>query len=118
MLIERIFFILTVLVMLIVVAFLGWRVLRLMKKVKLLTDDWYKGLEAQKKLSDKLRLKGIEIDELNKERPEFSVLEKKMMLAALKMPEYRNAIEDPKTNFLVRKVYRNLKEKMKNSLKD
>ena len=97
-------------------AFLGWRVLDLMKRVKQVQDDRNELIEERAKQSNKLRLKGIEIDEENKKKFILSELEKKMILAALKMPEYGKAIQDPKTSFQVRKVYRNLKKRIKESL--
>ncbi len=98
-------------------AFLGWRVLRLMARVQLIQVDRNEVNEERRKLSDKLRLKGIEVDQLNKERPELSDLEKKMMLAALNMPEYGKSMQDPKTSFQARKTWRDLKEKIKGSFK-
>ena len=93
-----------ILVMTMIGAFLGWHVLRLMKRVKQVQADRDKALEAWYKL---LRAK-----------PMLEELEKKMILASLNMPEYGKAITDPKTNFQVRKIYRDLKEKVKDSLKD
>ncbi len=117
------------------VAFLGWRVVRLMERVKQVQADRNELEEERRKQSDKLRLKGIEIDKMKKEMCSdilfrtitdgekfigelLSDLEKKMILAALNMPEYGNAIKDPKTSFEVRKVHRDLKEKIKESLKE
>ena len=106
---------LIILGMFVVSAFLGWRVLRLMDKVKLLRADRNELLEERAKQSNKLRLKGIEMDEANKDKIVLSEIEKKMILAALNMPEYGKAILDPKTSFQVRKTYRDLKEKIKES---
>ena len=93
-----------ILVMTMIGAFLGWRVLALMKRVKQVQADRDKALEDWYKL---LRAK-----------PMLDELEKKMILASLNMPEYGDAIKDPKTNFQVRKTYRDLKEKIKDSFKD
>lgn len=110
-------------------AFLGWRVLALMKRVKDVQKDRNDVDDERRKQSDQLRQKGIEIDKLVEERNKLRLreleslgglvkVEKKMILASLNMPEYGNAIQDPKTSFQVRKVYRDLKEKIKESLKD
>ncbi|MCK4815619.1 hypothetical protein KA005_07610, partial [bacterium] len=68
------------------------------------------------KQSNKLRLKGIEMDEKDKERFILSEIERKMILAALNMSDYGDAIKNPKTSFQVRRVYRNLRERIKESL--
>ena len=99
-------------------AFLGWRVLKLMERVRLIQIDRNEMDEERRKLSNKLRLKGIEIDNLNKKVPVLSDLEKKMILASLNMPQYKNTMEDPKTKYEVRKVYRELKERLKESIVD
>ncbi len=98
-------------------AFLGWRVLDLMKRVKQVQDDRNKLLEERAKQSNKLRLKGIEMDAENKKKFILSDLEKKIILNALKMPEYKKAIDEPSTRHHVRKTYRELKEKIKESFK-
>ena len=58
--------------------FLGWRVLELMKRVKLMQADrnrsleiYTKSREENAKLSNRLREKGIEIDKLRKEIKEL-----------------------------------------------
>jgi hypothetical protein len=119
----------------VLVASLGWRVLTLLQRVKQIQSDRNEMDEERRKLSDKLRLKGIEIDQLKKEMCSdimfrtikegakvigelLSDLEKKMILAALNMSEYGKAIQNPKTNFQVRKTYRDLKEKIKASFDD
>ena len=107
-----------ILVMTMIGAFFGWRVLRLMKRVKLLQIDRNDLLEERAKQSNKLRLKGIEMDEMNKDKFILSKPERQLIIAALNMPEYGREIQDPKTNFQVRKTYRDLKEKIKDSLKD
>ena len=85
-------------------AFLGWRVLGLMKRVKQIQEDRDHALESWYQL---LRAK-----------PMLEKPERQMIIAALNMPEYGDAIKDPKTSFQVRKVYRDLREKIKESLKD
>ena len=57
-----------ILVMTMIGAFLGWRVLRLMKRVKQIQADRNDLLEERAKQSNKLRLKGIEMDEMNKDK--------------------------------------------------
>lgn len=47
-------------------AFLGWRVLKLMERVRLIQIDRNEVNEERRKLSDKLRLKGIEMERLEK----------------------------------------------------
>ncbi len=123
------------LLMPIIAGYLGLRVLKLNRRVKQVQADRDELLEERAKQSNKLRLKGIEMDEMKKEMCSdilfrtitdgekfigelLSDLEKKMILAALNMPEYGDAIKDPKTSFEVRKVYGDLKEKVKDSLKD
>lgn len=81
--------------------YLGWRVLKLMKKVSMIRMDRNKALEDWYRL---LRAK-----------PMFSELEKRMILNALNMLSYRDAIKDPKTTHHVRKTYKELKEKIKES---
>lgn len=95
--------------------FLGWRVLELMKRVKQLQAGKIELLEERAKQSNKLRLKGIEVDEINKWNFILSALERKMILNALNMPQYKGAIEHPQTNYEVRKAYKQLKEKVKAS---
>ena len=47
-------------------AFLGWRVLKLMERVRLIQVDRNEVNEERRKLSDALRLKGIEVGQLEK----------------------------------------------------
>ena len=123
-------------------AFLGWRVLGLMERVKQVQADRDKALEQMGeaiddawKLSNKLRLKGIEMDEIKKKMCSdilfrtitdgekfigelLSDLEKKLILNALCMPGYNSEMNEPKTLHHVRKTYRDLKEKIKVSFSD
>ena len=105
-----------ILLMFVVCIFLTWRVLELMKRVKLLQADRNELLEQRSKQSNKLRLKGIEMDEVDKDKIVLSELEKKMILNALSMPGYKDWIDSPTTMHYVRKAYRNLKEKIKESV--
>jgi len=104
-------------------AFLGWRVLRLMNRNKLMQADRNTSLEAlsesreeNAKLSNSLREKGIEIDKIKKEKPMLISLEKKMILASLNMSQYKAAIQDSKTKSEARKTYTSLKKKIKESI--
>lgn len=81
--------------------YLGLCVLKLTKRVAEIQGDRDKALEDWYKL---LRAK-----------PMLSELERRMILNALNMPSYKNAIKDPKTTHHVRKTYRELKEKIKES---
>ena len=114
--------------------FLGCRVLKLQKINNQLQADRKELIEEKAeqsdqlaKQSDQLRQKGIEIDELKKELDKYSdveikvaltVLEKRMILNALDMPHYQLTVQDPKTNYFVRKIYKDLKEKIKGSIKE
>ena len=107
-------------------AFLVYRVLGLLKIVKQLKADRNELIEERRKQSDQLRQKGIEIDELKKELDKYSdveikvaltALEKKMILNALDSPQYKARVQDPKTKFIIREIYRKLKEKIKGSIK-
>lgn len=107
--------------------YFGWRVLGLMKRVKQLQADRNELIEERGKQSDQLRLKGIKIDELKKELDKYSDVEikvaltgfeKQMILSALDMPQYKAKVQDPKTKFFIRGIYRGLKEKIKGSIKE
>ena len=90
------------LVIVMIGAFLGWRVLGLMKRVKQVQDDRNKALKEWYKVQ--------------REKPTLNELEKKMILNALNMPGYKKAIEDPGTHYNVRKTYKEMKEKIKESI--
>lgn len=64
--ILEIIFVVFLLVAPIIAAYLGLRVLKLNKRVKQLQDDRNELLEERSKQSNKLRLKGIEMDEAKK----------------------------------------------------
>ena len=113
--------------------YFGCRLLRLQKRNKLLQADRNELIKKRDeqsdqlaKQSDQLRLKGIEIELLKKELKKYSnveikvaltVLEKRMILNALDMPHYKLTVQDPKTNYFIRKIYNELKEKIKESIK-
>jgi hypothetical protein len=111
--IAKVIISLVFLLMFAVSAFCTWRVLEMRKRVKQVQDDRNKLLEERAKQSNKLQLKGIEMDEENKNKFILSDLDKKMILNALKMPEYKKAIDEPSTYHHVRKTYRELKEKLR-----
>ena len=94
----------------VIIAFLGWRVLELMKRVKQVQDDRNKLLESRADWEIEMRI-------IAANKIALSDIERKMILAALNMPEYKRELAYPKTNFTVRKVYRDLIEKIKESLK-
>jgi len=102
--IWKILILLILLLVSVISTFLGWRVLDLRKRVKQLQKDRDKALEDWYRL---LRTK-----------PMLDELEKKMILNALKMPGYKAAIDEPSTHHHVRKAYRELKEKIKESLSE
>lgn len=112
-----------ILFMLFVVAFLGWRVLRLMERVKLLQVDrngaleiYNETVEKNQKLSNIIREKGIHIDKLKKGNFNISDVEKRIILNALNMGEFKDWIERPVTSFYTRKTYKALKKKLKKNL--
>ena len=98
--------------------FLGWRVLGLMKRVKDVQADRNKMDEERRKLSNSLREKGIEIDKLEKERPKFGTLEKKMILVALNRPNIKAEMEKSHASYSMKGTYENLKQKIRDSFDD
>jgi hypothetical protein len=76
-------------------AYLGWRVLKLRKRVELLQDDRNKLLEDS-----------------DREKIYLSGQERKMILAGLGTSEFKDTIENPATTYQVRKVYKELVEKV------
>jgi len=136
----KLFILIIVLGMATIGTFLGYRVLGLLKITKQLRTDRNELIEQRGKQSDQLRLKGIEIDELkadkqryksalnffSKELDKYSNVEikvaltdneKQMILNALDSSQYKAKVEDPKTNYFIREINRNLKEKIKESIK-
>lgn len=130
----KIFVLIIILLIVAIGIFFGCRVFKLQKRNKWLQADRNELIEERAeqldqlaKQSDQLRLKGIEIDELKKELGKYAnveikvaltVLEKRMILNALDMPHYKLTVQDPKTNYFIRKIYRKLKEKIKESIKE
>ncbi len=112
------FLVIILLLMPILAAYLAWRTFKLKKSVELLRIDRNDLIEEKARQSNNLRLKGIEMDEVNKEKFILSELDRKIILNALKMPEYKKAIDEPETRYQVRKAYMMLKEKIRVSLKD
>jgi|GEM_PF-5069010 len=107
--------------------FFGCRVLKLQKKNELLKLDRSDLIKERAKQSDQLRQKGIDIGELKIELDRYSDVEpkvaltgreKRMILTALEMPHYQSLVHAPKTEYFIREIYRNLKEKIKESIKE
>lgn len=103
------FVLIIIFVMAAIGGFLGWRVLGLMKRVKQLRED-----------------RNALIKELAEERDKYSdveikvaltALEKQMILNALDVPQYKGRVYDPKTKYIIREIYKELKEKIKESIK-
>ena len=105
-----------ILFMFIVCAFLGWRVIVLIERVKQVQKDRNELEEERRKQSNKLRLKGVEMDEENKKKIVLSEIDNCLILNALNMPDFREWVNDPKTPPHTKKAYRNLKEKIKESI--
>lgn len=97
--IAKVIITLIFLLMFAVSAFLGWRVLALLKRGELLKTDRNELLEERSKQSNKLRLKGIEMDELDKEKFILSELDRKMILSALNMSEHEDMMKDPPNKY-------------------
>jgi len=101
-------------------------IIALVAKNEQLRADRSELITEKSKQSDQLRQKGIEIDELKKELDKYSDVEpkvaltgreKRMILNALDMPHYKALVQNPKTKFFIREMYRKLKEKIKESIK-
>lgn len=84
-------------------------------------------LSERSRQSDALRQKGIEIDKLKKELEKYSDTEikvaltgqeKLMLLNALDMSQFRSKVQEPATKFFIRQTYREVKEKIKASIKE
>ncbi|MBA7601787.1 hypothetical protein ES703_08868 [subsurface metagenome] len=130
----KLFILIIILVITAIGIYFGCCVLRLQKRNKQLQADRNELIKEKAgqsdqlaKQSDQLRQKGIEIDELKKELKKYSgiepkvaltVLEKRMILNALEMPHYQLTVQDPKTNYFIREIYRKLKEKIKENIKE
>lgn len=108
-------------------AFLISRLLDSLKIIKQLRKDRNELIEERAKQSNQLRQKGVDIGELKIELDRYSDIEpkvaltsreKRMILNALEMPHYQSLVQNPKTKFLIREIYRNLKEKIKASIKE
>lgn len=88
----------------IVAGYFTWRIFKLHKRIKLIEKERNTALEEWYKVQ--------------REKPTLTVLEKKMIIVSLNVPQYKNTMEDPKTKHEVRKVYRELKERLKESMED
>lgn len=104
-----------------------YRLVVALKIIRQLRTDRNELIEEKAKQSDQLRQKGIKIDELKKELDRYPGVEsnvsltsreKGMLLNALEMPHYQSLVQNPKTKFFIREIYRNLKEKIKESIKE
>ena len=119
-----------ILIVFIVGAIIGTLIYRLFvssKKIKQLRKDRGELITEKSKQLDQLRQKGIEIDELKKELKKYSDVEpkialsgqeKRMILNALEMSQYKARVQDPATRYFIRQIYINLKEKVKESIKE
>jgi len=123
----KLFIVIVFLIGVIIIAFLVSRLLDSFKTIEQLKKDRGELITEKSKQSDQLRQKGIDIDDLNKELKKYSgiepkvaltVLEKRMILNALNMPHYQSLVQNPKTNYLTREIYRNLKEKIRESIRE
>ena len=85
-------------------SFLGWRVVALIKRVKQLQEERNTALQEWYKVQ--------------REKPTLDAFEKKMILNAFNLSQCRGAMENPKTGSEIRKRYKALKEKLKESIKD
>lgn len=92
-----------ILTMVIVIAFLSLRMFRLARKIKHLQGDRNRLLEQKTRNQEKNIIM-------------LSSLEKKMILNALNMEVYKNAIQDPATKYVIRETYVLLKKKIKESI--
>lgn len=124
----KIFILIIVLLMVaIVIAFLVSRLLDSLKIIRQLRKDRNDLIKERAAQLDQLRQKGIDIDELKKELAKYSEVEIKvaltlqekwMILNALNMPHYKGMLENPATKYIKREIYRILKEKIKESIKE
>ena len=115
----KIFVLIIVLGMAAIGAFLISRLLDSLKIIKQLRKDRNELLQACAE-------KNIEISRLSRELDKYSDVEikvaltdneKQMILNALDSPQYKAKVQDPKTNYFIREIYRKLKEKIKGSIK-
>jgi len=130
----KLFIVIIFLIGVIIIGFLVSRLLDSFKTIEQLKKDkneFIKGrgeqAEQLAKQSDQLRQKGIEIELLKKELRKYSNVEikvaltsreKGMILNAMDTPQYKGKIHDPKTNYLTREIYKGLKEKIEESIKE
>jgi len=121
------FVLIIILGMAVIGIFLGCRLLGSLKIIKQLKKDRNELIEERGKQSDALRRKGIEIELLKRELRKYSNVEikveltsreKGMILNALEMPHYQSLLQNPKTNYLTRETYRDLRIKIKESIKN
>ncbi len=95
----------------IIAGYFGWRVFKLNKRVKLLQEHRNELIHSRAQWE-------VDMLEIKKKKVVLDDLEKKMILNALKMPEFKGAIDEPSTHHHVRKAYKELKDKIKVSFSD
>jgi hypothetical protein len=111
----------------VVAAFLVRRLHKSSRNIKCLEESKKSLLAEKSRQSNQLRLKGIEIDKLKRELDKYSDTEikvaltgqeKLMLMNALNMSQFKSKVEEPATKFFIRQIYRDLKEKIKESIKE
>jgi hypothetical protein len=84
-------------------------------------------IKEKAKISDQVRLKGIEVDRLKRRLDKYkdvpvkvplTLPEKKMILNALESSRYKAKVQDPETKRFIRIIYKTLREKIKESIKE
>jgi hypothetical protein len=97
------------------------------KKIKQLQTDRNDLIKEKAKISDQVRLKGIEVDQLKKELDKYknteikvalTLPEKKIIMNALESSWYKARIQDPATKRYIRIIYNTLRKKIKESIKE
>jgi hypothetical protein len=99
---------------------------RAFKEIKQLREDRNDLIKEKAKVSDQVRFKGIEVDQLETELQRYKSLpivaltssEKKIILNALEFPKYKAKVQDPKTKRFIRIIYNTLRDKIKESIKE
>jgi hypothetical protein len=106
---------------------LGIFLYRAHKKIKQLQTDRNDLIKEKAKISDQVRLKGIEVDQLKKELDKYknteikvalTLPEKKIIMNALESSWYKARIQDPATKRYIRIIYNTLRKKIKESIKE
>lgn len=106
---------------------LGTYLYRAFKKIKQLQTDRNDLIKEKAKISDQVRLKGIEVDRLKRRLDKYkdvpikvalTLPEKQMILNALESSRYKAKVQDPETKRFIRIIYKTLREKIKESIKE